>query len=194
MEISSGKKPLALWQLCARPDRFYWETWRSFDKPANTWSALSILVAILTHSSGLHQSHSKQWAMSLVQRLARAMPQVPALPLEISYLLLFLVFPQFWPESCTMHFPLSLCEQSPAMVFHPLCESPEASSDMEQQEFLHPQSWHWFFRHLAAQRTQPAAVLTHFSLLQSQSHPNWSVLQHHCVCQPELPFTFHLPA
>lgn len=63
----------------------------------------------------------------------------------------------------------------------------------KQQEFLHPQSWHWFLRHPAAQRTQPAIVLTHLSLLQSQRHPNWSVLQHHYVYQPELPFTFHLP-
>lgn len=39
---------------------------RSFDTPANAWSALSIPVAILSHSSGMLQFHSKQWAVSLV--------------------------------------------------------------------------------------------------------------------------------
>lgn len=128
-----------------------------------------------------------QQAMGCVLATEAGKSHVPSpcsahrLPLEISYLLLFLVFPLFWPESGTMHFPPSRCEQSPAMVLHPLCESPEASSETEQQEFLHPPSWHWFFRHLLAQRPRPAAVLTHPSLLQSQSHPNWSVLQHHTV-------------
>lgn len=106
-----------------------------------------------------------QQAMGCVLGLEACRTHVPnpcsghRLSLEICYLLLFLVFPLFWPEAHTMHFLLSLCEQSPAMAFHPLCESPKASSDTEQQEFLHPQSWHWFLRHMAAQRTQPAIVL-----------------------------------
>lgn len=169
---------------------------RSFDTPSSQRRALSSLVAVLIHSSGMHQSCSSQWGLGTCKNHVSSPCSAHKLPLEISFLF-FLVFPPVltW---VIVQWPLFSACMSTALTQPPTHAPREpwnpplaAAGRSRRSKSFYTLSWHWLSRHLAAQSTQVPTVFAHISPLQSQRHPNSLVLhateqRHHYMCWPEL--------
>lgn len=195
-EISSGKKPLDLltvvcqvWQVLLRDleEALTHLLTHEVLYPSRLPSSPTLLECtnltacngLCPWSRGLQQPCPKSLLCSQPIPWNKLLAVVLGFPPDLTWVTYNALSPQpVWAEPCH-GLPPSLWEPW-SLLWHGA-----ASSYTLRADTVFSDTW------LHKEHNQ--LLLSHTSLLQSQSHPNRSVSQHHCVCQPELPFTFHLP-